>query len=158
MNFTNFSKFKTKEVNIKPFIDLPTLGTSERKAELCGFKITELYADELFNGIICVGLSWTANERAAGGFKMGVLGCKTYEWDATSLEIQFPSVKYNWYSQTRRNIAPYEIEISIQTIDGSKIKYEPMFFQNLKYGASVYFGPKGWNYLDKARHLFSTRR
>jgi hypothetical protein len=109
-----------------------------------GFRFTDICARKYPNGFIGVIVNWEASGDESHNVSHGTLGCKMYAVENVSLEVCFPELTYrigdnDWDTN-------FEIEVGISSLfENGKVPYEPLFFQNLKYGVEVWFGPKDWD-------------
>ena len=158
----NVDKFFTGHTHVKidlhPFVELPSFLGAKNLVARCGFKITDIRATRLPNGFIAITLNWDSNALAQGGFSYAARGCRSYGYDCVTMELEFPSVKYRWVSTSgakRRYQSPFCLTVGLRAESDIGLEYGPLWFQNLKYGAVCYFGPKGWDYESKGIQFFN---
>ena len=150
------------EDNINPFVEIFVYGDNkEALIKKYGFKIEYLSADILnHNKLIVITVRWTANEEYILDTKYGVILSTGHELSAESVDIHFPKIKYEAIYQKDGNKPEYRCEgkfgitVGLQTKDETELKYDYIFFQNLKYGVQVWFAPDGWDDFSNSKEFF----
>jgi hypothetical protein len=132
---------------IKPFIELSSFLAAQNLYKKRGFEITRSSMRKLKNGFIEVVVEW------AGDLKYATSGGKMYSGNSVSQTVEFP-VKFRFTTsrgKKTRMSTNLSFDVGLQTVTKKgeysevRLDYSPLFFQNLKYGVAVYFGPKGWD-------------
>jgi len=140
-------------MKILPSVETPDWNDDAvRVAKENGFLLTSLVAKKLVNGFICVTVDWDGNHL----FKYATLESTAFGLDKKFMTLQFEGAKYTIPSE-KDHVFNYTIEIGLETDDQSQLRYEPLFFQNTKYGVQVYFGPNDWDTEKGAEILFDSR-
>lgn len=102
------------------------------------FKPTKLKVDELPNGFIKVRYEWNSTHE----MKYTRVGGKMFTSDATSIEVEFPEVRYR--CKVENSDINFKVEIGIKNDSSEKLPYDALFVQNFKYGVDAYFAPADW--------------
>ena len=139
----------SKRLNVRPWVR----ECSEAVFKKIGFEVHSLVFSELKNGLLRVDLEWRC-EREEWKTKFSLYYGKSLGyWDCAYL-MHFPEIKYRFPShrddgKQKRFTTTACLEIGLECLVNRvarPIRYEPLFHQNLGYGASVFFGPKRkWN-------------
>lgn len=132
-------------MNIKHYISY--LG--DKAFKKIGFKVTDVTLTKLKGGWLAVTVNWDSNDGEHYKIKYGVNGGASYGYSDKAIVIDFPQLKYRFRTKTNSFTTTSQINIGIQTINGHALNYEPKFFENLKYGVTVYFAPKNWGKINK---------
>ena len=140
---------------IKPFVELSCGDEAQSVIKKHGLEIKSVECLKLKNGFIVVCVHWK-NPTCEAKYAVdgGSGSVNNYEvWKS----LKFPNLKFRYpdfdFDST------IELQVGLQKLNENgepegELGYNSMYFQNLKYGAAVYFGPRNWNDLDGAEILF----
>lgn len=137
---------------IQPYVRVPSFCSgAEAVTKKHNFVIDKVIATKHKNGLISVIVNW---DKASSNFRSMQPYGRMYGYSDIEYHLT-PSVKttYRFTVDGRRMTVPYSIDVGLCTTDESKINYEPLFFENLKYGVRVWFGPKGWDSDEDAEQI-----
>ena len=114
-----------------------------------GFRLTDATLSKMKDGWLELVVNWEADKDAylfKNCYSYGTLWASDYVCQS----LRFTNLPKNF---------KVSLDIGIQVKNLSEnIEYTPEFFNNLKYGAAVYFSPKDWH-VDKTvldEHNFSS--
>lgn len=129
---------------VTPFYEPDIFDEGIAAAKKFSFKPTNLSAHHHPNGFISVRFSWNST----GEMKYAGTGCKSYAHNDCSIELDFKGVKYRYKNLEGVESdfdSTFRIEIGLQKEDSDeRIKYQPLFIENLKYEVQVWFAPRNW--------------
>lgn len=131
---------------MKPFIELNHLKQQKAIYKKYGFRITNLLCSEHENGLISVSVGWAA-KKDNHLFKYIKEYCHHYSSDGEvsyELEFQDPALSIIWtgfeiFPSLRIGIKPESKKESL-----SKIPWDCLSFQDMKFGAVLVFAKSDW--------------
>lgn len=146
---------------IKPFIELSPFTAAQNLYKKHKFEIDRISMRRLKNGFIEVIVEW------GGDLKYVTDGGKMFSSNSVSQTLEF-SHKFRYTSRRpdihgkkSRHTTTLSFDVGLQTVtkkgnySRARLNYRPLFFQNLKYGVAVYFGPKNWEQIKEHLHDWS---
>lgn len=125
--------------SISPYIRSSCSEELEQKMLNDKFDITQYSCGKLKNGFVFVSIDWKA-ENNSHQYKYCTRGCISYTGDQVIYELDFHETaikieRCEWPQHASLEVGLYQ----------DNIEYTPLFHQNTKYGAIVYFAPSGWD-------------
>ncbi len=130
-------------------------------AEVCpfldriGFKITCLELDKTSDGWLRVYTRWGIKkpkfENLEYHTKYPTIGGFSIGYDERSVNLEFPgfgqSLEFKPLNRAKIKVGVYHFydNNSDDPVNRIPIKWDYRFFESIKYGANVYFSPRGWN-------------
>jgi len=131
----------------KPFVDF-----DEDVAKRYGFEIKQVIAQKLPNGFISIYVSWST-KKSEYKFKYPTNTGAMYGWSDVSYDLSFPQVKYKINNEVDF-YSNFRVEVGLIHRKDKQIRYRPLFHQNTKYSAIVWFAPRGWNDTENSKEIF----
>jgi len=123
-----------------------------------GFEVTRIVQLQLKNKMIAVVVDWTAKNEYIHLFKYATDNGKTYyTYNSQNLRFDLAKFEHTYKNDSKPTTLNFELDVHIQDPEkpNKRCEYSPIFFQNLKYGAIVYFGKPDWEDTESQKVIYS---
>jgi hypothetical protein len=136
--------------DIRPYVELYD---DNELFKSFGFRIVLLQLHVKTDGWAIVTVEWDTDENDNKyKVKHATDGGSMHSFSDTNCRLNFPQLTFRYKNVDFDSCASMDVGIEAKRF-GRKLQYDAAYFENIKFGAAVYFQPKNWHKV-KSERLF----